>query len=258
MGDIYSVRVFRGGGEYGPAVSVYWNDRLDQFCDLYYYVVVVQNADRTVVVNTGLPPDFRPFDAFVKSWHPQARVYREPEQATDVVLRQAGIDPTTVDIVALTPITVYTTGNLALFSKATFAVSRKGWTDFWAPASHAPRLPKDIAMPPDSRRYIAGEGFDRWRLLDDEDQICPGVRCFWTGGHHMSSMAIVVSTAAGRVVLADCCFTYDNLEKNIPIGWFENLHEILTAYDRIRRTADIAVPLYDPLVLQRFPGGVIA
>jgi glyoxylase-like metal-dependent hydrolase (beta-lactamase superfamily II) len=256
--DSFSVRVFRGGGEYGPAVSVYQNDRLDQFLDLYYYLVVLENQHRTIVINTGLPPDFSAFDRFVKSWHPRCRIYRAPEETPAAVLERAGVDPANVETVILTPLTVYTTGNLSLFPTAKFAVSRRGWIDFWAPQPHAPRLPADIAMVPESRRYIAETAFDRIRLLEDDDAICPGVRCFWTGGHHESSLAVVVDTKKGRVILGDCFFTYDNLEKNIPIGWAENLHQLFAAYNRIRDAATIAVPLYDPEVLVRFPDGVIA
>jgi hypothetical protein len=71
-------------------------------------------------------------------------------------------------------------------------------------------------------------------------------------------MAIAIDTGKGKVILGDCFFTYDNLEKNIPIGWAENHQEIYAAYARIREEADITVPLYDPEVLRRFPGGVIA
>ena len=254
----YSAQVLPGGGEFGPAVSVYWNDRLTESCQLYYYLVVLRNADRTVVINTGMPEDFSEFERFEKAWHPSCRLFREESQKPSAALAQLGVDPAQVDVVILTPLTVYTTGNLALFERATFAVSRRGWMDFWAPEPHAPRLPLDMSISRDSRIFLAGEALDRMRLLEDEDTICPGIRCFHTGGHHASSMAVCVETAKGTVIFGDCFFTYDNLEKNIPIGWAENLHEIYRAYDRVRREADIAVPLYDPEVLRRFPDGRIA
>ncbi|HKC89129.1 MAG TPA: hypothetical protein VKG02_24305 [Blastocatellia bacterium] len=256
--EIYSVEVYRAGGEYGPAVSVYHNGRLTEFLELYYFVVALRSPRRTVLINTGMPEDFSAFDNFVKEWHPECRLFRAPEETTPQILARAGIDPAGVKTVILTPLTIYTTGNVSLFSNARFAVSRVGWVDFWAPEPHAPRLPKNIAAPAESRRYFADEAFDRMQLLDKEDVICPGVTCFYTGGHHLSSMAVSVQTERGKVILGDCFFTYDNLEKNIPIGWAENLHEINVAYDRVRRSADIAVPLYDPQVFQRYPGGKIA
>jgi glyoxylase-like metal-dependent hydrolase (beta-lactamase superfamily II) len=254
----YSIRVFRGGGEYGPAVSVYWNDRLSEYLDLYYYIVLIQNEHRRILLNTGMPEDFSAFETFVKNWHPACRLYREESERPENILAGAGLAAADIDLVLITPLTVYTTGNLRLFPRAEIALNRRGWVDFWAPGRYAPRLPPDILMSRESRLYLADAGFSRVRLLDDEEQICPGIRCFHTGGHHVSSMAIAVETEKGTVILGDCFFTYDNLEKNIPIGWSENLQEIYGAYARVRAEADIAVPLYDPEVLRRFPDGVIA
>ena len=254
----YSIRVFRGGGEYGPAVSVYWNDRLNEFAELFYYLVLIQCPGRNILINTGMPPDFSDFEKFVQGWHASCRLFRSDDERPQRVLDRAGITPAQVDTVILTPLTVYTTGNVSLFPNARFAVSRRGWVDFWAPERYAPKLPPDIAIPVESRTYLAGEALSRVQLLDDEDTICPGIRCFWTGGHHASSLAVCVATAKGTAILGDCFFTYDNIEKNIPIGWAENMHEINAAYDRVRREADIIVPLYDPEVLRRFPDGKIA
>jgi glyoxylase-like metal-dependent hydrolase (beta-lactamase superfamily II) len=221
-------------------------------------VVVLRSGRRTVVLNTGMPADFGAFNSFVQTWHNSCRIYRDEQESTEAVLAGAGVDPASVEVVILTPLTIYTTGNLRLFPKAKFAMSRRGWVAFWAPEPHEPRLPLEIAMPRESRFYLADEAFDRIQLLSDEETICPGIGCFWTGGHHVSSMAITVDTAKGKVILADCFFTYDNLEKNVPIGWAENLHEIYAAYARVRKEADIAVPLYDPEALRRFPGGKVA
>lgn len=256
--DLFTVRVLRGGGEYGPAVSLARNQRLGEFAELYYYLVLIRNSKTTILMNTGMPEDFSAFESFIKEWHPSCRLFRKDDERPAQALALAGVEPEQVDTVILTPLTVYTTGNVSQFSRATFAVSRKGWIDFWAPDTHAPRLPPDIGMARASREYLAGEAFNRVRLLDDEDAICPGVRCFWTGGHHMSSVAVAVDTAKGTVIAGDCFFTYDNLDRNVPIGWAENMHEIYTAYARIREEADIALPLYDPQVLSRFPDGVIA
>lgn len=250
--------MFRAGGEYGPAASVYWNDRFTEYCDLYYYLVLIENKDRHILVNTGMPEDFSDFDRFVKAWNPACRIFRDPSERPEKILERIGLTPAGIDIVIITPLTVYTTGNLTLFPKAQFAFNRRGWVDFWAPVRHAPRLPLNIAMCRESRVFLAESGLTRVRLLDDEEELCPGVRCFYTGGHHVSSMAIAVTTKKGTVILGDCFFTYDNLEKNIPIGWAENHHEIYTAYARVREEADIAVPLYDPEVMKRFPDGIIA
>ena len=254
----FRIEVVIVGSERGPAVSVHWNGRLEELCELYYYIVILRNERRTILINTGLPDDISTFERFAQAWHTECHVYRTDEERSPCALARASVDPAQVETVILTPLTVYTTGQLKLFPNARFAISRTGWIDFWAPQPHAPRLPPDIAIARESRLYLAGEALDRVWLLDDDDVVCPGISVFRTGGHHASSMAVRVASEKGTVIIGDCFFTYDNLEKNIPIGWHENLREIYTAYARIRAEADIAVPLYDPEVLKRFPGGIIA
>jgi hypothetical protein len=100
--------------------------------------------------------------------------------------------------------------------------------------------------------------WDRVRLLEDEDTVTPGIRTFWTGVHHKSSTAVCVDTAKGTVVFSDSVFKYDNVEKGIPLGLSQSLDDCRQAYDRIRREADILVPAYEPEVLKRHPGGIIA
>ena len=71
-------------------------------------------------------------------------------------------------------------------------------------------------------------------------------------------MAYFIETARGRVAVTDCCFKYGNIEKMHPIGIMESLPECLEAYERLRKEAETVIPLYDPEVLKRFPGGKVA
>jgi hypothetical protein len=70
-------------------------------------------------------------------------------------------------------------------------------------------------------------------------------------------MAIAIPTKKGRVIISDSFFKYGNIEKDLILGANESVEECRRSYARIRREADITVPLYDPEVLERFPGGVI-
>jgi hypothetical protein len=106
--------------------------------------------------------------------------------------------------------------------------------------------------------YLDTTAWDRVRLLEDEDTIVPGIRTFWTGVHHRSSIAVCVDTSKGQVVFSDSVFKYDNVEKNIPLGLSESLDECAIAYERIRREAKILVPAYEPEVMKRHPNGLIA
>jgi hypothetical protein len=70
-------------------------------------------------------------------------------------------------------------------------------------------------------------------------------------------MAFEVQTTSGRVVITDAAFHYGNVETMHPLGILESMEECHLAYRWFQR-ADILVPLYDPAVLDRYPGGQIA
>ncbi len=106
--------------------------------------------------------------------------------------------------------------------------------------------------------YLEIEAPEKVRLLGDEDEVVPGVQCFWTGVHHRSSMAYSIETARGRVIVTDAAFHYGNLEQLHPLGILESMEECHVAYQRIRREAAITIPLYDPEALRRHPGGRVA
>lgn len=256
---VYSADILDVGSETSPGPSVFWMDRFEQWVDLNYYAVLLRGGGRTILLNTGLPEDFSRYRQFVHDWHPRATVTRTSEQELLPSLARLGVTPDQVDTVIFTPLTVYTAGGLHWFKKARYVLSRRTWVDYWAPDRFDLQLPRDIILPDESLACLAGEGRARITLLEeDEGDIAPGLRYFRTGGHHNSSIAYVAETSLGSVAFADCCFTYENVERNVPIGLAESLHECFAAYHRLRTEASIVVPLYDPEVLIRHPGGRIA
>lgn len=112
--------------------------------------------------------------------------------------------------------------------------------------------------PPEVLRYLVIDAWERVHLLDDEDDIAPGLRAWWAGTHHRASMAVEVDTDRGVVVASDAFFYYANVEDGRMLGITENMYEGLATYERARNAADHIVPLYDPRVFDRYPGGVIA
>jgi glyoxylase-like metal-dependent hydrolase (beta-lactamase superfamily II) len=254
----YTVQVLKMGSEISPSSSVFWNDRFGEWTELNYYAVLIQGDGHTILLNTGLPVDYSRYEQVARDWCAEATVARTEEDRVENALQRLGIVPDQVDTLLFTPLTVYTTGRLSIFLRARYWLSRRGWTDYWAPDPFDLQLPRDIILPPESIACLAAEGRPRISWLEDEGEIYPGLEYFWTGGHHRSSVAYLVRTAKGIVGLADCCFKYENIQKNIPIGLAESYRECLVAYDRLRRSADILIPLYDPEVLERYPGGCVA
>ena len=257
----YSVQVLKVG-EFPslPGPELYWMSGWDHREPLYVYMAVLR-GEKTIVVNTGAPYDL--LDELNEHWGlfagegAKLRVLEEerPERA----LAAIGLAPEDVDFVVLTPLQAYSVGNVDLFRRAQICISRTGWIAFHAPRYREhPHDRREMVLPERVLVHLVTEAWPRVRLIDGEEEIAPGVTVFWTGVHHRASMAVSVATAKGRVIISDCFFKYRNIEENIPLGINESLEECLAAYQRIRREADLVVPLYDPEVLVRHPGGVIA
>lgn len=258
----YTVRVFRTGHMRGlPGPEVYWMSDWDEKYPADFLAVLAQGGGRTAVINTGPPADM--LDEMNEDW----RRFRGDDTVMHVgrdehvidQLRAAGVAPESVDFVIATPFQNYATGNLDLFPNAQICLSRRGWVELLAPRSrpHPHDVPR-YCFPPRILAWLVTEAWDRVRLLDDEEVLLPGLETFWVGCHHRSSIAVKIQTSKGAVIATDTCFKYGNVERPHPLGISENLYECLAAYERIKREAAIVLPLYDPEVFVRHPGGAVA
>lgn len=255
----YSVRVLKMGQIDVPGPEVYWMSRWFDWETLYFYMVVIQGEGITAIINTGPPEDLTPLNTLWKKFAGERCQFRRTEQERpSAALGSIGLKPEDIQYVLITPLVSYTNANIALFPNVKkIFISRRGWIeDFFAPP-HPVHVPRKIFIPDDVVIYLTTQVLDRVRLVENEDEILPGIRMFWVGVHHRSSMAVAIPTKKGQVVVSDCFFKYGNIEKNHPLGVQESMEECRLSYARIRREADITVPLYDPEVLERFPGGII-
>ncbi len=255
----YEINLLKMGQSDVPGPEVYWMDRWNEWLTLCFYMVVIRGGGRTIIINTGPPADLSEMNRQWASYAgPRCKMIREESERPEPALAFLGLTPDQVDYILITPLQSYATGNIPLFRNAQVCLSRRGWIeDFHAPKFplHSPRrtrIPDDVLM------YLELEAPQKIRLLDDEDKILPGLTCFWAGVHHRSSMAYCIATTKGRVIITDAAFHYGNLERPHPLGILESMEECNIAYARIARESDIAIPLYDPEALERFPGGKVA
>lgn len=158
----------------------------------------------------------------------------------------------------MTPLQAYATGNLDLFRNAEICISRKGWIeDFQAPYYHL-HVPRHLRIPTAVNNYLQNEGWEKLHLLADEEEILPGIRSFWAGVHHRSSIAVCVETENGTVLITDCFFKYGNLEQGRYLGVMESMMEADATWKRIRKESTISASIYDPELFNRHPGGILA
>lgn len=254
----YAVQVLKVGQTDIPGPELFWMSDWDRWHRIVFNVVLIRGGGRTILVNTGAPDDLTPInDTWGRMLGERGRLERAGDETITARLESVGVAPADVTHVVVTPFQLYSTAGIPLFTNAEICLSRRGWVHFHTTHDH----PHDVRWASFSREvltHLVVDAWDRVRLLDDEDVVAPGVRTWWAGTHHRASLAVEVDTPEGTVITSDAFFHYANVEQGRILGINENMYEALATYERTRRSADHILPLYDPEVFDRYPGGVIA
>jgi hypothetical protein len=262
-GSTYSVRSLDVGTSEILGPQLFWMDAWDQWFPLQFQSILIRGNGVNALVNTAPPLDLETIHAEFPDleWSQppggRGRLVREPEQDLVAALASAGVTPDDITHVILTPLELYSTGRLDLFERARICISRRGWIHYHTTHDH----PHDRRWRSFSRSTLArlvGEDWPRVRLLLDEDEIAPGLRTWWSGGHHRASIVVEVDTERGVVSISDSFFYFENVEAMRPIGLLESMEEALAAYARVADVSAHLVPLHDPKVFERYPNGVVA
>jgi glyoxylase-like metal-dependent hydrolase (beta-lactamase superfamily II) len=241
----------------GP--EVFWMNHWNEWVKLTFWMVVIRGGGKTAIINTGPPADLTDLnERWGGAFGERGKLARAESERPVNALASIGVRPEDVDYVLITPLQSYATANIQLFRRAQICLSRRGWIEDFHAEKFPLHVPRWHRIPRDTLHYLMFDGWEKVRLLADEDEILPGLRCFWAGVHHRSSMCYLIETARGRVAVSDCVFTYRNLEEHEPLGIQESLEEYYRAAERIRRESDLFIPLYEPEVIERHPGGKIA
>jgi glyoxylase-like metal-dependent hydrolase (beta-lactamase superfamily II) len=256
----FSIQAFNGGTFWVPGPEVYWMEAWGQREEMNILIYLIRGGGQNILINTGPPQDLTILN---KAWldffgYPEAQIVRSEAQLPQNILRSQGLTPDDISTVLVTPLQAYATANIPLFRRATIAISRRGWIeDFQAPFYHL-HVPRNLRVPPDVNQYLQNEGWEHVRLLANEEEILPGLRTFWAGVHHRSSLAISVDTERGRVIITDAFFKYGNIESGRYLGVMESMMEADATWARIRKEADLFASIYDPEVFVRHPQGILA
>jgi len=260
----YRIRALKVGGvKNAPLPEMLFMTGWGQWIDLNVYVWVIEGGERPVVVDTGIKDielltqtSIRPSRESVEE-RGNLEIHRwmqSPEERTDVALRKIGVKPKDVGHVILTHLHYDHFSNISLFPNAKIVVSRKGLSEAVAPKH--PQI--GGAVPKDALCDLISRQLELVQLAGKEEEVLPGIRVFWIGGHTPADQAVSIQTSKGKAIItSDTVFLYRNIEENIPIGFFYNLEECYDAMERIRTEADIILPAHDPEVLTRHPSGRI-
>jgi glyoxylase-like metal-dependent hydrolase (beta-lactamase superfamily II) len=148
-------------------------------------------------------------------------------------------------------------GNLRLFPDARILLSGREldfWTGPWARRLQFAQFVERREIADLEAAYRAG----RVIRLDDEEEVVPGLRTRWTGGHTPGQLIVTVETAERDVVLAsDAVHLYEEIELDRPFAILSDLTGMYQAYELLRGlTGDpgrVLVAGHDPSVMRSFP-----
>ena len=257
----WDVRVVSVGRSLIRGPEVFWMDAWDEILPLAFNVVVAQKGSEVVLVNTSPPEPTTAVERdfpLMRYLHdaPKGDLVRSPSETMSGALAGIGLGPSDVTRILLTPFELYTTGTLHLFESAQICVTRRGWVHFHTTHEH-PHDDRWRSFPQEVLVDLVTDSWDRVRLLDDDDEVVPGIRTWWAGTHHRESMVVEIDTSVGVVAASDAFFYYENVEDGRLLGLSENMYEALDCYARVLDTAQHLVPIHDPKVFDRYPGGVI-
>lgn len=209
-----------------------------------YFVWIIRNEARTIVVDTG-------YDA-TEGEARDRPILREPVE----VLREFGVDATSVDTVIITHLHYDHAGTLNRFPNAMFHLQASEMAFATGPCMcHGTlQMPYSVEHIVDMVRHVYS---GRVVFHQGDAQVAPGVEVAEIGGHSRGLQAVRVKTARGWLVLAsDASHYYENFIARKPFPIVENVEAMYRGYDRIQELGselNMVIPGHDPLVCSMFP-----
>ncbi|MBV8848264.1 MAG: N-acyl homoserine lactonase family protein [Methylobacteriaceae bacterium] len=209
-----------------------------------YFVWVIRNRERTIVVDTG-------FDHATA----EARGRKLLIHPVDA-LRALGVDPAAIRDVVITHLHYDHAGNLSAFPNVTFHLQDSEMAYATGRCMCHPRLRypfniEDVVTM--VRRVYAG----RVNFIDGNEEIAPGVSLHHVPGHTRGLQCVRVETARGPVVLAsDALHFYANAERQNPFPIVVDIAAMMESWNKLAQLAGDnrhIVPGHDPLVMKRYP-----
>jgi len=204
-----------------------------------YYLWVIRNDARTIVVDTGF--------GMAEARKRGRQLLQTPEQA----LTRAGVQLATVKDVVITHLHYDHAGTLPDFSAARFHLQSSEMAFATGPA---------MLDAGERWAFSADHVCDMVRLLyddrlvfhDEDADIAPGITLHRLPGHTAGLQVVRVPTRRGFVVLAsDASHFYENFARRSPFPICYSEPDMLKSFERLEQLADSEdhiIPGHDPLV----------
>ena len=240
--EVYAVKY--GRHERRASENFLGGDPHDGPMPLDYFVWLVRNTERAVVVDTG-------FSATTA-----ARRQREHLRCPTEGLRLLGVEAATVRDVVITHLHYDHVGNFDLFPAATFHLQDEEMR--YATGRHMRHeLFRGAFDVEDVVGMVRNVYHGRVCFHDGDAAPFPGISLHRIGGHTMGLQVVRVATRRGWVVLAsDASHFYANMEHVRPFPIVFSVADMVAGYERLRALAESprhVIPGHDPKVMERYP-----
>lgn len=257
MVDNCSIKLIKVGEHTVPSPLAYFMKDFNKYEKLVFHVALINAGGEKIILNTGMPADMEPLLQHWKNTDPGIKVVKFEEHNKASYFSEMGFAPDSVDHVILSPLISYATGNLGMFKNARIHFSKTGWEQIMNKNPLEIMPEREINFPDSILRSLVTDWWNKVNLLEDEDSINDYVKVIRTGGHHFSSMLIIIDTKIGKVGLTDSFFTYRNLEEHIPVGVGVDLKESINAIKIAEKKCDVIIPMLDENLMKKYPNGII-
>jgi glyoxylase-like metal-dependent hydrolase (beta-lactamase superfamily II) len=211
---------------------------------IFYYIRLIRNAERTIVVDTGFNAE--------RAERRQRHLLRCPTEG----LAALGVDAGAVETVILTHLHYDHAGNIDKFPRAEFILQDEEmrYATGRAMRHKLVRAPFELG---DVLEVVTQNFSGRVRFVSGSEEIAPGVMVHHVPGHSRGLQAVTVETARGRLCLAsDAAHFYDNILLANPFRIITDVPATLDGHERVQRLAgsgDRLIPGHDPQVMALFP-----
>ena len=211
-----------------------------------YYVWLLKNGERTILVDTG-------YDA-AEAKRRGRPITRDPVDA----LTALDVAAETIDTVIVTHMHYDHAGGLDRYPAAKFHVQETEMAYATGPCmcNGALKMPFSVEHVVEMVRHVYS---GRVVFHKGAAEIAPGVTVHKTGGHSKGLQVVQVETRVGPVCLAsDATHFYENFQTGKIFPIVQNVEDMIEGFKTIRRLAggddDRVIPGHDPLTTARFPG----
>lgn len=243
--DIYEAFAIRYARvERNAAENFLGGDPHDGPMPLNYYVWVLRNESRTVVVDTG-------FDE--RGARLRKRTILNPVAEG---LEALGVDRSSVTDVVVTHMHYDHAGNDGMLPNARFHLqdAEMAYATGRCMCHHQVNHPYEVEdVVTMVRRVYRGQVC----FHDGDSELFPGITLHKTGGHARGLQAVRVKTQRGHVVIAsDVAHHYAHLRQRRVFPVVDSVPDVLEGYRIVERLADSAdhiIPGHDPLVAEIYP-----